>query len=138
MQEIDIYVDGSFKNGRAIWGFIVIKNNKIIYKDRGIILDCDINSIWQVGGEMLAVVNAISWCIKNKYKANIFYDFKGLRAWIADIFSESPWKARNEWTQEYRKFCLTYKRFIKSFNKVKSHNGDKYNEMVDEYINQKF
>ncbi len=130
------YTDGSFNSYNASWAFIIVNDKgEEIHREKGI-LEGDINSLWQIGGEMKAVENAIKWCKSNNYLAEIYYDFKGLELWISDMTRniEKPmWRAKNQWTKEYRNFMIQNKRFIHKLIWVKAHNNDKWNEEVDKY-----
>lgn len=138
---VNIYTDGSYNQKNASWAFVVIDytnslSGEIIFKDKGI-LEGDINKLWQIGGELKAVEFAIEWCKKNNYNASIYYDSKGVRNWISDLLDNSPkpiWKAKNRWTKEYREFIKQHIHYIDSLNWVKSHNGNKWNEYVDNLV----
>ena len=135
MDIVNVYVDGSYgKNNLtycASWAYIVFNiKNEILHKDKGILYG-EINSIRQIGGELKSVMEAINYCIKNKYKANIYFDYIGIRNWCHDLFNKTPWKCKNKWTKEYREFMILNKDYINKMIKVKSHSGNEFNDMVD-------
>lgn len=77
MDTVDIYPDGSFNGKNASWAFVAVKNEEIIHSEKGV-LEGDINKMWQVGGEMAAVMNGVEFCIKNNLKCDIYYDLINL------------------------------------------------------------
>jgi len=135
MEIIDIYTDGSFNltTRKASWAFIVVKNDEVIHKNKGIIDNDDWNTGFQISGECFAVVNALEWAKQNNYKLNLFVDYVGLIEWVADIWNRKPWRTNTEYTIKYRKIVLESKDNINNIIKVKSHSGNKYNELCDAY-----
>lgn len=133
---VNLYCDGSFNGKNASWGFIVVdKNNKILYKNKGILAG-EINKMYQIGGEIYGCIEGIKYCISAGFICKVYYDYQGLQSWVADIYGGKVWKAKNEWSQMYRNFIIQHKQHINSFNKVKSHSGNKFNEEVDKLIKQ--
>lgn len=125
----DIYVDGSYnkKVGYYGWAYTIYKNNKAIKKDCG--KDNIASDIWQVAGELSATMRAIEYCYEH-YINNICinYDYIGIKEWVTQ-----KWKAKNKWTKMYQDFMLDYMKDMNiSFNKIKSHSGNIYNDEVDE------
>lgn len=133
---VHCYVDGGYVKGRATWGFIVInKDNKLIHKSKGKLIG-SINKMNQIGGEIYSAMQAVEYCRNNNYKCLIFFDFVGIKHWVADIFGKQPWKAKNHWTKQYREFMILNKEYIEGMVKVKSHSGNYWNEYVDKYIKE--
>ena len=134
MEVLDIFVDGGFKNEKATWAFIVVdEHGNIIHQQKGS-LEGKINSMRQIGGELKAAAEAVKYCRSIKKTARIFYDYYGIYKWIADIFNEKPWGAKNEFTQNYRQFMVSNRRWIHEMVKVKSHSGNKFNDLVDTLV----
>lgn len=137
METVDIYTDGSYKSydNIATWGFIVTLNNKEIHRDKGIVNDKDTLLGWQVGAELEAVIRAVEYCKLNNLKCNVYYDYSGVFNWVKDLFNNGkPWKTKKTYTKKYREFIIVNKDTINSFNWVKGHNGNLFNEKVDEFI----
>lgn len=134
MDKLNCYVDGSFNETtkQASWAFIIIKNEEVIHTKRGIILDENWNSGRQISGECFAVVNALEWAKENNIKLSIRYDYTGLFNWVADLFNQKPWKTNKEYTILYRKKVLAMRENIVDFVKIKSHSGDRFNELADQ------
>ena len=131
--KIDVYVDGSYKpkDNKARWAYIIVQNNKKIHSDSGIIDDEETNKGRQVGGECQAVVEAVKYLQLKGLKAKIYYDYIGVKSWVADIFDEKTWTAKKKYTQEYREFILENRDCIVDMIKVKAHTGNYWNEHVD-------
>jgi ribonuclease HI len=127
---IDIYVDGSFKDGQALWAFVVVENDTMIYGSNGR-LNGPINEMRQVGGELKAVIQAICYARRVGRPARIFHDYNGISKWVADGWGGKAWNCGNQWTQQYRDFVLKNRQHVHSFVKVKGHTGDKWNEEAD-------
>lgn len=128
---VQVYTDGSFDGVNPSWAFLIVQDNKVIFKNRGI-LDKYLDS-YQIGGECEAVIQALKYCKGNNLKAEIFYDYIGVLNWVADIIGMKNWKTNKEVSQNYRAEVLKYKDYIINFIKVKAHSGDYFNEMVDKF-----
>ena len=136
-----IYTDGSFnrklsKDSTAYAAVIVSDENEseyivdIVY---GVITDPNYTGMWNVGGEIWAVLAGLDYAI-NKYNPkdiSIYYDYIGLGKWV-----NGEWKTKNPTTE-------SYSRYIKnkmcehelSFNKVIGHSNVLLNELADKYAN---
>ena len=71
---------------------------------------------------------AVQWAINHGYPSlTIYYDYEGIAKW-----AQGDWKAKNKRTQQYAEFMNGKRSYIQlSFQKVKAHSGDHYNEEVD-------
>lgn len=128
------FTDGSFNGTNSSWAYVIIDDKEnIIKQDKGI-LDGKINSMHQIGGEIFAVQNAVFYCKENNLKCEIHHDYIGIKHWVADIWGEKPWKAKNEWTKAYREFILNNKEVIHSMVWVKSHADNKWNNFIDKIV----
>lgn len=125
---LDAYTDGSFNGKNASWAFIIVENNQITAQQKGI-LDGDINSMWQIGGEITAVVKLIEWARQNNAKVNIHYDYTGIENWAT-----GKWKAKNTHTQYFRDFMMANSQYINAYIKVKAHSTNFFNNAVDELV----
>lgn len=57
---------------------------------------------------------------------DIYYDYEGVEKWCT-----GAWKANKSGTISYKQFYDEIKKSVKvSFNKVKGHSGDKYNDVA--------
>lgn len=125
---IDIYTDGSFNGKNASWAFVAVQNDSILFKNKGIITDPDVNSGYQIGGEVQAVIEAIKYCEANSLAAKIHYDYAGVENWAT-----LAWRANKPYTIKYQQFMQEKEKFIAGFVKIKSHSGNKWNEWVDKF-----
>lgn len=125
---LDAYTDGSFNGKKASWAFIVVENGQITTKQKGI-LDGDINSMRQVGGEITAVIKLVEWARQNNVKVNIHYDYTGIENWAT-----GKWKAKNTHTKHFRDFMQANSEYVNSYIKVKSHSGHALNDFVDQLV----
>ena len=122
---LDVYTDGSFNGKQASWAFIVIQDDKPLFSKKGV-LDGDINSMWQIGGEIKAAENAVLWAKKMDCKININYDYLGVEYWAT-----GKWRAKNPHTKAYQTFMQENAKYVNGYVKIKSHSGNLYNEMAD-------
>ena len=61
-----------------------------------------------ISGEILGVITAVSWAIKNKYKKiDVVYDYSGLEHWAND-----EWKTNTTVTKQYRSFIHSSRKKI--------------------------
>ncbi|MDC0857650.1 ribonuclease HI [Rickettsiales bacterium] len=133
LKDITIYTDGSCLNnpGNGGWGAILIYNKKE-RELSGSQAETTNNQM-----ELKAVIEGIK-AVKEKCKINLFTDSKyvqqGITSWIHNWLknnwksaSKKPVKNKDLWQELYQE---SQKHDI-SWNWVKAHNGDEYNERVD-------
>lgn len=132
-QNIEVYVDGSYRAGRVLYGFLVVSEGQCIHRERGE-LTGPVTKMHQIGGELKAVICAIAWARKHGKAVEICYDYTGIECWVGDLFGKSAWKTSNEWTARYRQYVLDNRSWVKSMRKVKAHSGHAWNDQVDAYV----
>lgn len=124
------YVDGSFdlSIGKYAFGCILLTPDGEIIRESGNGQDPESLAIRNVAGEMLGAMYAVQWAINHGYPSlTIYYDYEGIAKW-----AKGDWKAKNKRTQQYAEFMNGKRSYIQlSFQKVKAHSGDHYNEEVD-------
>lgn len=123
---IEIYTDGSnIKDKKVSWAFIVVSNDKIIYKENGI-APKQYNDSRNINGEVHAVINALKYCKSNDInEVKIYHDYIGLSEWAT-----GRWKRKKELTELYYNFFHRVKIKV-NWIWVKGHSGNKFNEEVD-------
>lgn len=69
----------------------------------------------------------MQFCIDNHIEEiDIYYDYEGVEKWCTGV-----WKTNKSGTISYKQFYDEIKKSVKvSFNKVKGHSGDKYNDVA--------
>lgn len=125
------YVDGSFKNGKAGFGLVVVKDGRVIgqYAD-GIKASAEGFSSRNVIGELYASMLATKLARKfNIKEIGIAYDYVGIEHW-----AKGDWKRNLDLTRDYYD---TMQKFFKdgfkvNFIKIKGHSGDRFNDLADE------
>ena len=85
-------------------------------------------AIRNVAGEMLGAMYAVQWAINNGYHdLEIHYDYEGIEKW-----AQGEWRTKNVLTKKYADFMKEKSGILKiSYQKVKAHSGNHYNEEVD-------
>ena len=123
--EIIAYVDGSFLNKKIGYGAVIMQSGKIIHEISGV-MDDTYAAHYQIGGELKAVIETVTWCKKNNINdIHIYYDYKGIEMW-----ARGKWKAKNELTQKYQAFMVKQS-ITFHFHKVAAHSGNRWNEHAD-------
>lgn len=123
--EIKAYVDGSFLNKKIGYGSVIMKGNIILHEISGS-MDETYAAHHQIGGELKAVIETVTWCKKQKINdIHIYYDYKGIEMW-----ARAKWKAKNELTQKYQAFMIKQS-ITFHFHKVAAHSGNRWNEHAD-------
>ena len=123
---IKAYVDGSYRDGKVGWGLVIVKNDELYANFSGTLTEDEVQGTRQVAGELQAVMEAVFWAKEQGIKElNLYYDYVGIKAWVTGV-----WKAKKELTQKYRDYMKESDIKV-NFNKVKSHSGDKFNDMAD-------
>lgn len=130
-KSIEIYVDGSYKDGIAKYAFIVVENNKEVFRQTGTVESEE--GGWQVPGEVAAASEALSY-ITTHYEegtaVTICYDYIGIEKWAT-----GKWKANKSYNKAYsEKFRNISTLYKISFRHIKSHSGHKWNDLVDSLI----
>jgi len=125
-----LIADGSYRDidNKSTWAFIITKREKRLCEKSGQ-LDGDICTIGNIGGELTAVMNGITWIkenIKVPVKVEIVHDLIGVSKWAT-----GEWKRKNRWTKEYYKFMAENMGLIEKFTWVRSKSGDKWNTAAD-------
>lgn len=90
------YVDGSYRNERIGYGWVIYKDGVVQHKDFG--TASSFENMRQVVGELKATVEALNWCESNGVKSvYLHYDYEGIEKWPS-----GEWKTKNACTKRYR------------------------------------
>lgn len=135
MRIFDIYVDGSFKNGKYSWAFVAYQNGIEIHSESGVGENEDAVSMRNVAGELAATMRAVTWARKQcADKITIHHDYTGIADWVTGM-----WKAKKLLTQKYVAFMKPfYESGFVRFNKVDGHSGNKGNDRADKLAGEAF
>ena len=127
------YVDGSFNKNIPNYGYglVCVQNANVIFTDRGPGTNKSAITMYQIGGELLGAMKALIFAKNNNYsKVYICHDYFGVAH-----HATGRWKRNNKFSEDYykwmQKFFKTYPDIKVSFKKVKSHSGNKFNELAD-------
>lgn len=122
----EVYVDGSYINGKTGYGLVILKDGRAVEEIFGQVEKEAAGGTHQVAGELIAVEEALRWCQKNDVKeVSIFYDYLGIEKWAT-----GAWKANQSLTQSYAKFVRASGIRIR-WRKVASHTGNRWNDYAD-------
>jgi len=128
------YVDGSYNATTHTYGsgvvFLVDGLEKYFVATG---TDRSLCSMRNVAGEIAAARHAVEYAIQqNKKHILICYDYLGIENWATET-----WKTNNPHTEAYAAFMKKSMRKIQiDFRHIKSHTGDKYNDMADKLAKQ--
>lgn len=126
-----IYVDGSFSSdlNQYGWAYVVVVNGRVVYKKFGTGSNKRYLSSHQVGGEVVAVLQALGYAIRKEYKkVNICYDYSGIEKWAT-----GNWKANSAIARAYVHLLQDKRERVEfSFEKIKAHSGNQYNDLADQ------
>ena len=127
---IQIFVDGSFNPDKKIaaYGLVIVKKDKVFLKDFSAYPYTDVTESHNVGAELIGAKRAMELSLANDFKKLVIhYDYMGI-----EKFATGSWKARTPQTVEYQMFMQQYMKLVDlSFIKIKSHSGNKFNDMAD-------
>lgn len=128
METIFVFTDGSYYDGIYAWAFVAVKDDRVIHSACGVGNNKEAAKTHNIAGELAAAMQATSWANKNNKKIIIRHDLEGTAKW-----AQGEWKTNKEVTKQYKAFMSPYvKQNLVSFEHVKGHSGDKYNDMADE------
>ncbi|MFI3114923.1 MAG: ribonuclease H family protein [Clostridia bacterium] len=123
------YVDGSYdkKTHQFSYGVIILKDGEE-HEFCEKFDDPELADMRNVSGEIKGAEFAMQYCIDNGIKSiKIYYDYEGVSRWCL-----GEWKTNKDGTKAYKAFYDSIKNDLKvHFIKVKSHSGDKYNDVAD-------
>lgn len=122
-----IYVDGSYIDDALGYGVVVLKDGKTVTELYGPVMDNTLQGMRQVGGELQAVYESLSWCQANGVQeVSIFYDYVGIEKWAT-----GGWNAKKPATRAYAKSLQDCPVTV-HWHKVESHSGDRWNDHADQ------
>lgn len=123
------YVDGSFdlSTNRFSYGAVIIYEGKET-EEKEAFEPCELSSMRNVAGEIMGAIHAFNYCVEHKIPhLALFYDYEGIEKWCT-----GKWRAEKPGTKAYKDYYDGIKDVLEvTFNKVKGHSGDEYNERVD-------
>ncbi len=123
------YVDGSYNIATEQFSCgVVLFHNGAEHTFSEAFSDPSLASMRNVAGEIKGAQKAMAYCTQNGIKnLDIYYDYEGIEKWCT-----GEWKTNKEGTIAYKQFYDEIAKTVDvSFNKVKGHSGDKYNDMAD-------
>ncbi len=124
------YVDGSYNVDTKEFSYGMV----ILYEGKELTFASKVDnqslaSMRNVAGEIKGAEMAMRYAIeKGCKKLIIYHDYEGIARWCL-----GDWKTNKEGTKAYKAYYDSIKdKLSVSFQKVKGHSGDKYNDMADE------
>ncbi len=129
------YVDGSYDQSTQCfsYGMVILENGEEKAFNKSFFSDSSLRSMRNVAGEIMGARAAIEYAIKNNKKRLIIrYDYDGIANWPL-----GKWSANKEATKSYVKFVREAAQKVQiTFEKIKAHSGDKYNDYADKLAKQ--
>lgn len=123
------YVDGSFNSETKVFGYgvVMFHNGKEIHLSNAYD-DEEMASMRNVAGEIYGSLAAMEYAMENNVKKlSIYYDYMGIAKWCT-----GEWKTNKKGTIAYKKYYDRAKKKVDiTFEKVKGHSGNKYNDLAD-------
>lgn len=138
---VEVYTDGSYNRNIpdvTKGAVVVLVDGKPVFAQRYIIKQPELVKSWNVGGELFSAIAGIQIAnefvrISKSRALTIYYDYKGIREFIQGT---PVWKPK---TDSSRLYVSLVQAFMNqnpnahiNFVKVKSHTGNKWNEVVDD------
>ena len=123
------YVDGSYNiHTKAFsYGAVIFDNGEEITMSE-MFEDEELASMRNVAGEINGSMAAMKYCVEhNRPLLDLYYDYEGIAKWCL-----GEWKTTKKGTAAYKAYYDSVKdKLDVRFVKVKSHSGNKYNDMAD-------
>lgn len=130
------YVDGSFNSEtkQFSYGVVMFYLGKEQHFSEAFD-DQELAEMNNVAGELKGAEKAIQFCLDNDIKSlTIHHDYEGIAKWCT-----GEWQAKKPGTKAYKDFYDSASNKTRiQFVKVKSHSGDKYNEIADQLAKSAF
>jgi ribonuclease HI len=126
------FCDGSFDSAknRYSYGVFIIDKDFKEHELSGRASNPKYVSSRNIIGEVLGAINAMDWAVSNGYKKiKIYHDYEGLSKWLS-----GEWAARSEVANMFVYIYNTkFADLVQvTFEKVKGHSNNKYNDKADE------
>lgn len=129
--DLTAYVDGSYNPSTRefSYGVVIIYPDGSLKKFSAKSADRSLADMRNVAGEIAGSTRAMDYALELRVSSLvIYYDYAGIEKWCT-----GEWKTNKRGTIRYKQHYDSIKNRLKiSFVKVKSHSGDKYNDMADE------
>ena len=127
---VNIYTDGSFKDGSVAFGVYIQASNNRKFKFYGVVECKQYASLNNIAGELLAVLVGVQLAKDMGFKRyNIVYDYEGVESWY-----NGTWQARGNLQSIYvtllNQLRTQYNLAFKFF-KVTGHSGVEGNVIAD-------
>lgn len=123
------YIDGSYdaKTGNYSFGGVLLVEGKELHFKKAYPAD-EFSKHHNVAGEIKGAGYVLNYCYKNQiYDITLCYDYMGIEKWY-----NLEWQAKSDIAKLYVEFVKNIKcKMNVKFVKIKSHTGEKYNELAD-------
>ncbi|EGT2205241.1 viroplasmin family protein [Clostridioides difficile] len=123
------YIDGSYDDSikEYSYGMVILYDGKEEHYSEKF-NDLLLVDMRNVAGEIKGAEKAMQYCIEKNIKSiELHYDYEGIEKWCT-----GEWKAKKVGTKTYQEYYNKIKDNLDiNFIKVKSHSGDRYNDLAD-------
>lgn len=128
--EMIAYVDGSYNKTTKEYSYgmvILYQGEELKFAEK--VNEPSLATMRNVAGEIKGAEAAMRYAIEQRCSSIIIYhDYEGIARWCL-----GEWKTNKEGTKAYKAYYDSIKEKLHvTFQKVKGHSGDKYNEMADQ------
>lgn len=134
VEHITAYVDGSYHSGTGefSYGVVILQNgSEHCFCEK--MDDPELSGMRNVAGEIKGAEAAMRYAVEHGCtQITIYHDYEGIARWCT-----GDWKANKSGTKAYKAYYDSISGQIQvTFQKVKGHSGDKYNDMADRLAKQ--
>ena len=123
------YTDGSYnaETTEFSYGAVIFINSEEKHLAKKF-FDPELSPMRNVAGEIKGAAAVMRYCVEHGVRElDLYYDYEGVEKWCT-----GEWQANKEGTIAYKRFYDNIKGMLNvSFNKVKSHSGNRYNDIAD-------
>lgn len=133
-EHLTAYVDGSYHSGTGEFSYgVVILQNGLEHCFCEKMDDPELSGMRNVAGEIKGAEAAMRYAVEHGCtQITIYHDYEGIARWCT-----GDWKANKSGTKAYKAYYDSIVGQLQvSFQKVKGHSGDKYNDMADRLAKQ--
>lgn len=123
----ELYTDGSYDKNLSGWGFVLLKEGKVIAEGCGPTVRFGSRN---VGAELEAVMYGLQEAVKlGATNIELYHDYEGVGCW-----ADGRWKAVKHASSQYASWIkqLRSNGIEVNFHKVTGHSGNKFNEKADQ------
>ena len=123
---VDAYTDGGARDGRAAWGFVLIKGDSPVAQGSGLVSNPEVSAEANAAAELAAAMRAVRAAEElGATEVIIHHDYLGVANHVT-----GAWKAKSVGAKKYAEWMKKQNIRVR-FVHVRGHSGNRWNDHAD-------